>query len=68
MLSLFRKNAQQEETGGPVNPEVAEHEAFAQWLERQPDDRKKIYLNLAMAYGFRMHGVSNNPEGEEPHD
>ena len=68
MLSLFRKNAEQEKTSEPVDPEVTEHAAFAQWLDHQPDDRKNKYLNLAMSYGFCVPDVPINSEGEEPHD
>jgi len=68
MLSIFKRHAEEQETAPPVDPEVAEHEAFAQWLERQPEDRKKIYLNLAMTYGFRMHGNADHAEKEEQHD
>ena len=66
MLNIFkRKNEADAETvAEPVDPEVTEHQAFAKWLDNQPDDRKKMYLNLAMAYGFRMHGENAASEGE----
>ena len=44
-----------------VDPVQAEHSAFSAWLEKQPEDRKKMYMELAMTYGFQ---TTDNQEQE----
>ncbi len=67
MLNIFKRKNEAEEAAQPAEPELTEHQAFSQWLDDQPADRKKMYLNLAMAYGFRMHG-ENADSGMETHE
>ncbi len=66
MLNLFkRRGVEVEEAAAPaVDPVAAEHQAFAQWLEQQPEGRRQMYLNLAMSCGF--HTPGENKTEEEP--
>ena len=64
MLNLFkRKSAEEADSAEPeVDPVTAEHQAFAQWLEQQPENRRQMYLNLAMSCGFREPAESKKEE------
>lgn len=64
MLNLFKRRGVEAGEDAPpeVDPVEAEHQAFAQWLEQQPEGRRQMYLNLAMSCGFRAPGENKNEE------
>jgi hypothetical protein len=67
MLNIFKSHQVEEESEAPTaeDRQAAEYNAFSQWLAGQPDDRREMYLNLAMAYGFNQQIESHEKENTD---